>query len=340
MLTLGAIGQHLDALAKPTGSLGRIEQLTARLCFLQQTLSPVTTPRRLVLFAGDHGVVAEGVSAWPQRVTTAVAEAIRHGGAASAVLAKTTETELVLVDVGMAGARLSEMPGYHDCRIRSGTRNLADGPAMTAEEFTQAFHLGERFAHQASDDGMSVIATGEMGIGNTTAASCLIALLGNFAPPLVVGPGAGSTPEQLVRKVQVVHHAVTEAKAQMLTDPLKAMAAVSGFEIVAMAGFLRAGVLRRRTVILDGFIATSAALIAEQLFPGTSAGLIAAHRSAEPGHGQALALLRLDPCLDGWQLRLGEGTGALLLMPLLDAAAALSSQMASLSSLERFLHGN
>ena len=332
MLTAADARRHLDALTKPPGSLGRLEDVAARLCVLQETLAPRTKPRRAVLFAADHGVVAEGVTAWPSAVTGLMVRNIVEGGAASSVLAHSTDTHLILIDVGTLGPELPDSPGFVCRRVRAGSRNLAREPAMTADEFAAAVAIGKEQAEAAAADGMVVVAAGEMGIGNTTPASCLTALLTGVPAEEVVGPGAGADSATVERKRTVVAAAVAAARPRLPVDPITTIAAVAGLEIAAMAGFFAAAAERRLTIVLDGFVATAAALIAERLRPGTAGAMIAAHRSAEPGHAAALAKLGLPPILDGWQMRLGEGTGALLAMPLLDAAAAVTSQMATFQS--------
>lgn len=311
---------HLDSLAKPPGSLGRLEALAARLALVQGRLDPATNPRRLVLFAGDHGVVAQGVTAWPQAVTAAMIATIAAGRSASAVLAASVGAELRLVDVGSVAPPLARPPAfYRDARVRAGSRDLSAEPAMTPDEFDAAWAVGAQEAARAADDGMAVLAAGEMGIGNTTPAAALTALLTGLDPDAACGRGAGADDATLARKQAVVRQALARVAGR---ESKVAIAALCGFEIAAMAGFFAEGARRRRTLVLDGYVATSAALVAEALAPGTAAAMIAAHASAEPGHAAALAHLRLDPLLD-WGLRLGEGTGALLALPMLDAAAAL-----------------
>jgi nicotinate-nucleotide--dimethylbenzimidazole phosphoribosyltransferase len=333
MLTPAAIRRHLDRLTKPPGSLGRLEDLAVRLCDIQQTLAPKTQPRRLVLFAADHGVVAEGVTAWPAAVTHQMVVNIVAGGAASSVLARTTGTDLRLIDVGTHGPDLGPTQGYACRKVLAGSRNLAAGPALTTAEFDRAAEVGREQALAAAADGMSVVAAGEMGIGNSTPASCLTALLAEVPVETAVGRGAGADDATLIRKRAVVSAAVAlHRPALEEEDVLAAIAAVGGLEIAAMSGFFMTAADRGLTVVLDGFIATAAALVAERLRPGTARALIAAHRSAEPGHGAALGRLGLEPFLDTWGLRLGEGTGALLLLPLLDAAAAILRDMATFES--------
>jgi len=329
-MTAQGIRAHLESRAKPPGSLGRLEDLAAELCRIQRTLRPVTRPRRLVLFAADHGVVAEGISAWPAAVTAAMVRTIAEGRAASSVLAEASGTDLRLIDVGVEGPGLPDGP-VHRCRkVRQGSRNLAVEPALTVDEFRAAMRVGEEQADEAHADGVRVVAAGEMGIGNTTPASCLTALLASVSMDEAVGPGAGADGPTMERKRRAVRAAVDRERPRLDANSEATMAALGGLEIAAMAGFLHRSAELRLTVVLDGFIATAAALVAQRLWPGTRSHLIAAHRSAEPGHAAALRHLGLVPFLDGWNLRLGEGTGALLLMPLLDAAAAVC-RMASLS---------
>ena len=334
-MTLGteAIQAHLDNLTKPPGSLGKLEDLAMQLCQIQQTLKPKTHPRTLVLFAGDHGVIVEKVSYWPSEVTVQMIENIVSGGAASSIFAKTTKTGLRLVDVGSLGKPLPESERYRYAAVSRGTRNLAKEPAMTKEQFDQAFTIGQEEANRACDQGVRVLATGEMGIGNTTPASCItLALVPDISPEQAVGPGAGADANIIERKRRIVKEAVERIQPYLSIDPITALAEISGFEIVAMAGFYSQAARRKRTIVLDGFITTAAALIAEKLFPGTTQYMIAGHCSAEPGHQYALKYLGLDPLLQ-CGMRLGEGTGALAAMPLLDLAAAMVSDMRTFDDL-------
>lgn len=321
---------RLDSLTKPPGSLGRLEALALRLAELQQTVEVCTRPRRLVLFAADHGVVASGVSQWPSSVTAQMVLNIAGGGAASSVLARQFAVDLRIVDVGVACDAPWPAGAIVERRIRSGTRNLDLEPALSVEEFDAAWQVGVEQVQRARAEGYQLLLGGEMGIGNSTAASALTAWLTHQPVAQVVGAGAGATAASLQRKRDVVARAV--ARGQRFPDLRQGLASVSGLEIAALAGFYAEGARQRIPMVLDGFIATAAALVAEQLAPGTASGLFAAHRSAEPGHTPALTSLKLRPWLDGWELRLGEGTGALLLVPLLDAAAAILTQMATFQS--------
>ncbi len=328
MIDLAAAMAHLDALAKPRGSLGALEALAARLAATQGTLKPQTRPRRIVLFAADHGCVAAGVSAWPSEVTGLMVATIAAGKAASSVLARSSGTDLRLVDVGTLGPQLDPAPEYYRyAPVREGTGNLAFEPAMTVAEFDAAWAIGAMEAERAVADGCKVVAAGEMGIGNTTPSACLAMLLAEVPLDLAVGPGAGCDDKVMASKRAVVAAAV--ARARPGTDKAS-IAAVAGLELVAMAGFYAAATEFGMSVVLDGYVSGAAALMACHFAPATAVRLIAGHCSAEPGHRAVLAKLGLDPVFD-WSMRLGEGTGALLAMPMLDAAAAVISEMATLA---------
>jgi nicotinate-nucleotide--dimethylbenzimidazole phosphoribosyltransferase len=324
---------RLDALAKPPGSLGMLERLAERLAVTQGTLKPQTRPRRLLIFAGDHGVVAEGVGIWPSTVTAAMIGLVAEGRATSSALARTSDTDLVLVDVGSLAPSHNAGSVVLDRRLARGSANLAMKPALTAEQFEAAFQVGAEEARRAVADGCRIVAVGELGIGNTTPAACLISLLTGRDPDGLVGPGAGATEATLARKRQVVATAVARVRPRLAIDPLAAMAEVGGYEIAAMAGAITAAARAGVTVVLDGMVTMAAALIARQLDPSALDTAIAAHTGAEPAHGVALQSLGLQGFID-WHLRLGEGTGALLLMPMLDAAAALLTDVATLSEVE------
>ena len=318
---------HLNALAKPPGSLGRLEALAARLAVIQQSLRPVTRPRRIVLFAGDHGVAASGVTAWPSSVTGAMIGMICAGRASSSALARAQDADLRLVDVGSLSPTDNPPAFFRDARIAAGTADLSCRAAMTPEEFDAAWNIGEEEARLAHAGGFTILIAGEMGIGNTTPAACLTSLL--TGTQSATGRGAGANDDMLARKSAVVEAAVARAR---ILEPKVAIAAVCGFEIAAMAGFFVQAARQGSTILLDGYVTTAAALIAERLSPGTAACMIAAHLSAEPGHRAALEMLGLEPLLE-WNMRLGEGTGALTALPLLDSAAVLMSEVALLAEI-------
>ena len=333
MIDQNAAQARLDALAKPRGSLGHLETIAARLAESQGSLAPVTKPRRIVLFAADHGCVASGVTPWPSAVTQMMIGTIAAGKAASSVLAADTGTELRLVDAGSLGATLAPAPSfYRYAPVRAGTGNLAREPAMTVAEFDAAWALGADEAALAVRDGMKVVAAGEMGIGNTTPSACLAMLLADVSLDHAVGPGAGSDAAGMIRKRDVVAAAVLRARPRLAENAKAAIAEIAGLEIVAMAGFYAAAAEAGLTVVLDGYVSGAAALIAARLAPASKVRMIAGHCSQEPGHRHVLAQLGLDPVFD-WQMRLGEGTGALLAMPMLDAAAAILTRMATLEEL-------
>jgi nicotinate-nucleotide--dimethylbenzimidazole phosphoribosyltransferase len=333
MIETNRIWAHLDGLAKPQRSLGRLEELAARLASIQRTLAPVVRPRRLVLFAADHGVVARGVSAWPSEVTGLMVGTILAGRATSSALAVAHGCGLRLVDVGVASPLPQSPPSFfRDARIASGTADLSVGAAMTLSQFDTAWQVGAEEAALAVAEGNVVLIAGEMGIGNTTSAACLTMLLAGATMPSAVGRGAGADDIVLRTKQTIVADAVERALPLRGQDMRTAIAAVAGFEIVAMAGFFAEGARLGATLLVDGYVATAAALVAEQMRSGAVNNMIAAHRSAEPGHAAALARLNLDPLLD-WSMRLGEGTGALVALPMLDSAAALLRDVAALSDL-------
>lgn len=314
------IRAHLDALAKPRGAMGRLEELAVELALTQRRIDARTSPREAVLFAGDHGCVGEGVSAWPSAVTAMMVATILSGRATSNALAAAAGCPLRLVDVGMAGPPVAGPDFFRDARVADGSAPLGAGSAMTVRQFDAAWAVGADEAARAVDGGAVLLIAGEMGIGNTTPAACLTALLAGIDPLSAVGRGAGADDAVLAAKRRVVIAAA--ARAAGIADRRVAIASVAGYEIAAMAGFYATGAARGATLLLDGYVATAAALIAEALVPGTRSAMIAGHRSAEPGHGAALTALGLTPVLD-WEMRLGEGSGALVALPLLDGASAL-----------------
>lgn len=329
-LSLAAIEEYIDNMAKPPHSLAKLENVAARICFITQSLNPVTSPRKITLFVGDHGVTEEQVTPWPSELTTMMMRTILAGKSSSAVLAKQNHANLTLIDVG-SKLPLSDLE-YEtaiNARIGAGTKNLATGAAMSVEEFGHAFKVGEDAAISDFENGYKVIIAGEMGIGNTTPAAALTALICGVDAQKTTGGGAGAQGEMLERKMRIICDAVEREKAVFNHNPKQAIAALCGFEIAAMAGYYKKGAELGLVVLLDGYIATAAALIAECLFAGSKKNFIAAHRSQEQGHIIALNYLDCEPILE-WNMRLGEGTGALIALPMLDNAAALMT-MAQLS---------
>lgn len=327
------IWARLDALAKPKRSLGKLEELAARIARIQNTLAPVVRPRRLVLFAADHGVVASGVSAWSPEVTALMVRTIVAGRSASAAFAGIHQCDLRIVDVGVS-TPLDDLcvSNFAKARIAHGTRDLSKEPAMTTGEFDLAWNVGVREAQAAIENGYKVLIAGEMGIGNTTAAACLTSLLAEVSAEQATGRGAGADDAILRIKKEIVAEASAKARKILRKDARKAIASVAGFEMAAMGGFFAESARHDVVVLIDGYVATAAALIAATLQSGTAACMVASHLSSEPGHGAALAALGLRPLLD-WNMRLGEGTGALIALPLLDSAVSLLRDVASLDEL-------
>lgn len=331
MIAEAEVRAHLDALAKPRGAMGRLEEVAVRLALSQGRIDPETRPRRLVLFAGDHGCVDDGVSAWPSAVTGVMVGAILGGRATSNALAAAQDCALRLVDVGVAAPRTTDAPAFfRDARIGDGTASLARGPAMPVDAFAAAWAVGAEEARRAVGEGAAVLIAGEMGIGNTTPAACLTALITGIEADAAVGRGAGADDAVMAAKRAVAAGAVARARGE--GDARAAIAGICGYEIAAMAGFYAEGARAGVTLLIDGYVATAAALVAERLAPGTARAMIAAHRSAEPGHAAALAALGLAPMLE-WDMRLGEGSGALVALPLLDSAAALLRDVARLDAI-------
>jgi len=320
--------QRLDRFTKPPRSLGRLEWIAARLCAIQETLAPAASPRRIVIFAADHGVASEGVSAYPSIVTAQMVANFLRGGAAINALAEAVGAGVEVVDVGVAhhvecsGTRAA----FVARRVAPGTRNIARGPAMTAAELEAALQAGEDAAHAAADAGVRLFACGDMGIGNTTAASAVTAAITRSPAARVTGPGTGIDADALARKALVITQALRVN--QPGRDPLAVLRSVGGLEIAAIVGAYLGAARRRMTIVGDGFVTTAAALIAAELCPSFLDYWFAGHQSPEPGHLVQLEYLRQAPLLD-LDLRLGEATGAALAMPIIAAAAAMMRGMAT-----------
>ncbi len=334
MIQSNEIRDYMDRLIKPKGSLGQWETLAERLCLVQQSLHPVVRPAELVVFAADHGVVEAGVTLWPSMITTVMIEQIAQGNSASAVLAQLYELDYRIIDVGSVAPPRITHPRLSIRRIAPGTKNLSIESAMTVHEFRQAFAIGVDEARMTLQRGVKVVIAGDMGIGNSTSASCLARLLADVSMEHVVGIGAGANDESFEKKrsvVQIATDRVLERCGRTIDEA--GMAAVSGFEIAAIAGFFVQSAKQKQTILLDGMIATAGALIAQQFYPEVVENMIAAHESEEPAHAQMLTRLRLVPMLK-WNMRLGEGTGALALFPLLQGAATWITQMAKLDDVK------
>jgi nicotinate-nucleotide--dimethylbenzimidazole phosphoribosyltransferase len=325
--TAAATRAALDAKTKPRGSLGRLEDLAVRIASIRATPVPGQLRAAVVVVAADHGVAARGVSAYPQEVTAQMLANFAAGGAAICVLARLAGAELHVFDLGVAGPPVA---GVRDLRIAPGTRDLTEDPAMTREQVERCLSAGRTVAAELADEGVGIVALGEMGIGNTTSASALAAAFLDADPEAVCGPGTGLDAAGLERKVAAVRRALAVNVVEE-RDPVGTLAALGGFEIAFLAGVALGGAEHRLVVLLDGFITGAAALAAERIRPGTSASLVAAHRSPEPGHALVLDALGLEPLLD-LGLRLGEGSGAALALPILHAALAILDEMATFDS--------
>jgi nicotinate-nucleotide--dimethylbenzimidazole phosphoribosyltransferase len=315
----------MDRKAKPRGSLGRLEDLACRIASIRATPTPGSLQPALVVAAADHGVAAEGVSAYPQEVTAQMLLTFAGGGAAVCVLARQAGARLVVVDVGVREA--VDHPALLDRRVRAGTANIAHQPAMTREQAERALAVGIELAHTLADDGVGLVALGEMGIANTTAASALTAALLGEEPGAVCGRGTGIDDARLGHKIATVRRALARAQVGP-GDPVGALASVGGLEIAALTGVALGAAARRVPVLLDGFITAAAALVAVRVCPACGDALVASHRSPEPGHALILAALGLEPLLE-LGLRLGEGSGAALALPLVASALAVLSDMAT-----------
>jgi nicotinate-nucleotide--dimethylbenzimidazole phosphoribosyltransferase len=315
-----------DSLTKPPGSLGVLEELSLQFAAASGCERPVTRPRTLILAAADHGVTAEGVSAYPSEVTAQMVANFVAGGAAANVLARQAGVDVVVLDVGIA-ATLAPAESLVNRKVRQGTKNLADGPAMTEGEALAALHAGIDTALTAIDAGARILLTGDMGIGNTTAASAVTAALLGLPPAEVTGRGTGLDDERLGHKVAVIERALARCGSQK-PSPLGALTEFGGLEMAALTGVIIAGASRRTIVVVDGFVSGAAALVAARLASETLPYVVAGHRSVEPGHGRILEALGLQPLLD-LQMRLGEGTGALLAIHLVDAAAGILNEMST-----------
>jgi nicotinate-nucleotide--dimethylbenzimidazole phosphoribosyltransferase len=306
-----------DAKTKPRGSLGRLEELGCRLAAIRGFV-PRTLDAVIVVAAADHGVAREGVSAYPQEVTAQMVTNFAAGGAAVNVLARQAGARLIVVDAGIAAP--FEHASVRSVRLGAGTANLAEGPAMTAEQVQRGLEAGSALADELHD--VDVVALGEMGIGNTTSASALTAALLGVDPSLVCGRGTGLDDAGVARKVETVRRALDVNSGE---DPLTAL---GGFEVVFLAGLALGCAANGTAVLLDGFITSVAALAATRIEPAVLDVLIASHRSPEPGHALVLEALGLEPLLD-LELRLGEGSGAALALPLLRASVAILEEMAT-----------
>ena len=320
---------RLDRLTKPPGSLGRLEELAAHYVAITENLTP-SCPRSVIFtMAADHGVVAEGVTAYPSSVTAQMVQNFLRGGAAINVLGRYVGADVKVVDLGVE-ADLGQPSGLIARKVGLGTKNFAVGPAMSREEALQSIETGIDLVTDSHAEGFRLAATGEMGIGNTTSSAAITAVMTARPVSEVTGRGAGIDEAGLVRKIQVIQQAL-EINQPNAGDPLDVLAKVGGFEIGGLVGIMLGGAACRMPVVLDGFIAGAAALVAVALAPACREYMIPSHLSSEQGHRIALRHLHLHPYLD-LELRLGEGTGACLAIGLLQASLRLMTEMATFES--------
>jgi nicotinate-nucleotide--dimethylbenzimidazole phosphoribosyltransferase len=325
-----AARERQAALTKPPGSLGVLEDVSVQLAGLAGVCPPpLPEPAAVAIFAADHGVHAQGVTPWPQEVTAQMVANFVAGGAVINALSTQAGVDVVVVDVGVA-ADLGPAAGLLDRKVRAGTRDLTVEPAMTRDEAIRAIRVGIEVARDLVGEGYRCLLTGDMGIANTTASAALIAAFTGADPDAVTGRGTGIDDEMRAHKVAVVRRAV-ELHRPDPADPLGALAAVGGLEHAALAGFVLGAAAARVPVVLDGVIACAAALVARALAPASTAAMIAGHRSVEPGASVALDSLGLTPLVD-LDLRLGEGSGAVLALPLVQGAARVLRDVATFDS--------
>ena len=320
-----AIRARIDGKAKPLGSLGRIEALALQLALIAHPAAPAIDKAVLMVFAGDHGLVAEGVSSYPSAVTVAMVQTYLAGRASANAFAAACHADVMVVDAGVA-ADLPAHPRLIDAKIRKGTSNAAREPAMTLDEADKALTKGAELACAQIEKGADLIVLGEMGIGNTASSSLLVHRLAPAPLSDCIGIGAGQSDHGMTRKRAAIETAAARSDA---TTPREVLAQFGGFEIAMIAGAILGAASARKPVLIDGFICSAAALVAIRLCPAARDYCIFAHRSAERGHDIVLSALHATPLLD-LGLRLGEGTGALLAVPLVRAAAKLLSDVASL----------
>lgn len=325
---------HLDVLTKPLGSLGMLEDIAAQMVSIRQDGFAEPLRKVVYVFAADHGITAEGVSAYPSEVTRQMVLNFLGQGAAINVLARLHHVEMTVVDVGV-DAEFGSVDGLLNCKVRKGTRNMLREAAMSDVELAQALEVGFRMADDAKRRGFSLLAVGEMGIGNTTAASAITSVLTDTPVALVTGRGTGLDGSGQARKLSVIEAVIRQHFAadggSSILDPLEILRCVGGLEIAAMTGTILGAAVHGIPLVIDGFISTAAAAIAFAMEPRVRGYLFAGHQSEEPGHRVLLEYIGLRPILS-LNMRLGEGTGAVLAMPIIESAMCLYNEMATFAS--------
>ena len=322
---------HLNNLTKPPGSLGRLEAIAAQMIAIRSGSIHLPLRKGVYVFAADHGIASEGVSAYPKEVTAQMVRNFLSGGAAINVLARLHGTDLTVIDVGV-DAEFSEAPALYRAKLRSGSRNFLHESAMTDDELSAALEVGFTMARNAEEKDHSLVAAGEMGIGNTTSASAITAMLTSAAVEDVTGRGTGLDDARRDNKRKLIEQALDlHFHGSNDIHPLEILRCVGGLEIAAMVGFYLGAARARMAIVCDGFISTSAAAVACAIAPQVKAYLLAGHCSEEPGHRHLLHYLGISPILS-LGMRLGEGTGAVLAMPIVESALRIYSEMATFAS--------
>jgi nicotinate-nucleotide--dimethylbenzimidazole phosphoribosyltransferase len=319
---------HLDQLTKPPGSLGKLEAIAKQVAGITGEKIPDLSRKAVIIMAGDHGVCVEGVSAYPAEVTPQMVMNFLHGGAAVNVLARQAGAEVICVDIGV-NADL-EHPLLVSRKVRKGTHNIAQGAAMSREEALEAIAVGYNIVEELAAKGVRLFATGEMGIGNTTCSSALLAVLTGIELPQAVGSGTGIDDERRLHKQKVIKKAIMINQANA-NDPLDVLAKLGGLEIAGLVGVILGAAAMGCPVIIDGFISSAAALLAARMAPLCVDYMLGSHLSLEQGHAAMLQAIGLTPMLQ-MDMRLGEGTGAVLSFHFIDAALGIMSEMATFSS--------
>lgn len=328
-VAMDAARARQNNLTKPPGSLGRLEALSIQVAGITGQARPILKEKAVITCAGDHGVVAQGVSAFPQEVTPQMVHNFLNGGAAINVLARHVGARVIVVDAGVA-ADFDPQPGLVIKKVAYGTADMTAGPAMSRAQAIQAIEAGIQVVQDEISRGLSMVATGDMGIGNTTPSSAIVAAITGQPVSQVTGRGTGINNEQLAHKAAVIEKALAINQPNP-NDALDVLSKVGGFEIGAIAGVILGAAAHRIPVVIDGFISTAGALIAGELAPLARGYMIAAHVSVEVGHKTMLQHLGLSPCLD-FDLRLGEGTGAALVISVVEAACKVLNEMATFES--------
>ena len=318
--------QKLDSLTKPRGSLGKLEAIARRYAAIKENIHPGIKGKRIFTFAGDHGVTEEGVSAFPKSVTVQMVFNMLAGGAAINVLARHVGAEVLVVDVGV-DFDFEPADGLIIRKIGHGTRNFVKGPAMSRDDAVKALSVGIVLAEECAQNSIDIIGTGEMGIGNTTPSSAILAVLTGISPQDITGRGTGVDDKQLFNKIEVIQRAIAVNCPDPL-DPIDVLAKIGGYEIGAIAGLIIGGAYCRIPVVVDGFISTAGAMIATAMNPSISEYIFYSHLSAERGHKRMLEHLKQEPILS-LDMRLGEGTGGAIAMSIIEGAVKIMNEMAT-----------